>query len=234
MYSKELGDFIELILADDEITDKERNILHKKAMAEGIEPDEIDIIVEGMLAKRKKERMAAVPPTPLTNIQPSNGKYGTVSKCPQCGAVVEAGSIRCSDCGYTFRGIGANSSIEKFSEKLNEIENRFADKGSIFQNTIFEQFSLGTDARTKAIQTAIEAFPIPTTKEDLLEFTMFLKSKGKQPSPCTPSQGKICSSYRKKFDECVDKAKVFFADDPQFKAIIPQKKGLFGSLFGKK
>lgn len=31
MYSKELGEFIELILADDEITDKERNILHKKS-----------------------------------------------------------------------------------------------------------------------------------------------------------------------------------------------------------
>ena len=236
MYSKELEEIIEAALADGEITEKERAVLHKRAIAEGVDPDELDVVIEGRLAKMQKvERdwLRPSPPVPEEN-KKNNSKFGIVNKCPQCGAVVEAGSIRCSDCGYTFRGIGANSSIEKFSEKLNEIENRFADKGSIFQNTIFEQFSLGTDARTKAIQTAIEAFPIPTTKEDLLEFTMFLKSKGKQPSQCTPSQGKICSSYRKKFDECVDKAKVFFADDPQFKAIIPQKKGLFGSLFGKK
>ena len=236
MYSKELEELIEAALADGEITEKERAVLHKRAIAEGVDTDELDVVIDGRLAKMKKVEKDWLRPTPPPLVQQApkqNSKYGIVNKCPQCGAVVEASSVKCTDCGYTFRGIGANSSIERFSDKLNEIENRFADNGSILQYTIFVQFSLGTDARTKAIQTAIEAFPIPTTKEDLLEFAMFLKSKGKRPYPCTPSQDKICNSYRKKFDECVDKAKVFFPDDPHFNAIIPQKKGLFG-MFKKK
>lgn len=236
MYSKELEEIIEAALADGEITEKERAVLHKRAIAEGVDPDELDIIIEGRLAKMKKIEKDWLRPTPpqIHEEKKQNSKYGIVNKCPQCGAVIEAGSVKCAECGYMFRGIEANSSIEKFSEKLNEIENRFAGKNSLFQNTVFEQFSLGTDDRTKAIQTAIEAFPIPTTKEDLLEFSIFLKSKGKRPYPSSPSQDKICSSYRKKFNECIDKAKIYFTDDPQFKAIIPQKKGLFGGLFGKK
>ena len=237
MYSKELEEIIEAALADGEITEKERAVLHKRAIAEGIDPDELDIVIDGRLAKMQRvdrDCLRPIPPSIHEDNKKNNSKFGIVNKCPHCGAVVEAGNVKCSDCGYSFRGIEANSSIERFSEKLNEIEDRFEGKGSILQNTIFELFSPGTDARTKAIQTAIESFPIPTTKEDLLEFTMFLKSKGKKPHGGTPSQANICSSYRKKYNECVDKAKVFFADDPQFKAIIPQKKGFFGSLFSKK
>lgn len=55
MYSEQLEQFIELILADGEITDKERAVLHKKAAAEGVDADEIDVYVDGKLDMLKKQ-----------------------------------------------------------------------------------------------------------------------------------------------------------------------------------
>ena len=225
MYSEELGEFIELILADDEITEKERNILHKKAMEEGIEPDEIDIIVEGMLAKRKKESMAAMAP-PMANQQSSNSKHGTVSKCPQCGAVVEAGSVRCSECGYTFRGIKANSSVEKLSKLINDAEVQYGS------NVVADMF--GVSKRMTVVPSIIANFPVPTTKEDLLEFILFIEPKTKTSrTQDYHYEQKKCQAFKKKYKDCINKAKLFFPDDPQFQALF-KKKGFFSGLFGKK
>ena len=55
MYSEQLEQFIELILADGEITDKERAVLYKKAAAEGVDADEIDVYVDGKLDMLKKQ-----------------------------------------------------------------------------------------------------------------------------------------------------------------------------------
>ena len=54
MYSEQLEALIQGIIADGIITDKERGVLHKKAEAEGIDIDEIDIYVEGLIAQSGK------------------------------------------------------------------------------------------------------------------------------------------------------------------------------------
>lgn len=54
MYSQQLETLIQGIIADGIITDKERDVLHKKAEAEGIDIDEIDVYVEGLIAQSGK------------------------------------------------------------------------------------------------------------------------------------------------------------------------------------
>lgn len=61
MYSKELNKLIKAALYDGTVTDKEREVIRKKAVSEGIDPDEIDIILDKELLiiaekKRKKNR----------------------------------------------------------------------------------------------------------------------------------------------------------------------------------
>lgn len=51
MYSKELEELIASILADGVITDKERAVLHRRAEAEGVDADELDVLIEGRLAQ---------------------------------------------------------------------------------------------------------------------------------------------------------------------------------------
>jgi len=49
MYSKQLEQLIQSVIADGVITEKERAVLHKKAAAEGIDQDEIDVYVDGLI-----------------------------------------------------------------------------------------------------------------------------------------------------------------------------------------
>lgn len=54
MYSEQLEQLIQSVIADGVITEKERTVLHKKAVAEGVDEDEIDVYVDGLLAQSKK------------------------------------------------------------------------------------------------------------------------------------------------------------------------------------
>lgn len=51
MFSNELEMLIDAALADGEITEKERAVLHKRAEAEGVDPDELDVLIEARLAR---------------------------------------------------------------------------------------------------------------------------------------------------------------------------------------
>ena len=58
MYNEKLEALITAALADGVLTDKEKDILFKKAEAMGIDRDEFDLVLDGRLAKRKKEMEA--------------------------------------------------------------------------------------------------------------------------------------------------------------------------------
>lgn len=58
MYNEKLEALITAALADGVLTDKEKEILFKKAEAMGIDRDEFELVLDGRLAKRKKEMEA--------------------------------------------------------------------------------------------------------------------------------------------------------------------------------
>lgn len=58
MYDEKLEALITAALADGVLTDKEKNLLFKKAEAMGIDRDEFELVLDGRLAKRKKEMEA--------------------------------------------------------------------------------------------------------------------------------------------------------------------------------
>lgn len=231
MYPQEIEELIDLIIADGEITEKERTLLHRKATAAGIDLDEIDIVVEGRMAQLKNRlalqtAQTSSPPPPPQPQQPQtqNTKYGIVNRCPHCGATVEGASVSCSQCGYEFRGIAANSSVERLSKMIMEAEKKYDT------NVILELF--GASKRTSVICSIISNFPVPNTKEDLMEFILFLKPKIKAGHNSDISDEKIAGAYKRKYQECCDKARHFFPNDPQFAALLmPQKKSFFRGLF---
>lgn len=63
---------LDAALADGVVTDKERAILIKKATAQGYDPDEVEIMIDGKLAKmeRKQELQAEAQPQPKPQPQP--------------------------------------------------------------------------------------------------------------------------------------------------------------------
>ena len=228
MFSKELEEVIEAALADGALTDKERAVLHKRAQAEGVDPDELDIVIDGRLAKMKRQEdwLRPAPPKEATN-----QKYGNVLKCPSCGAQVVGGSALCPECGYAFSNVGANSSYEKLSAKLEAIEVAYRDKISIS----IPVYGVSKKAKEKA--NVIRMFPVPNTRADLLEF---LASMSAQISSMKQTQSMqvfedqmMRKAYEAKYEECVNKARISFANDPDFAPYLQKKSGFFSKLFGK-
>ena len=228
MFSKELEEVIEAALADGALTDKERAVLHKRAQAEGVDPDELDIVIDGRLAKMKKQEdwLRPAPPKEATN-----QKYGNVLKCPSCGAQVVGGSAVCPECGYAFSNVGANSSYEKLSEKLEAI---YAAYRGIVSFSI-PIYGVSKQAKEKA--NVIRMFPVPNTRADLLEFlasmSAQIQSMKTNQSMQVFEEETIRKAYKAKYEECVNKARISFANDPDFMPYLQKKPGLFSKLFGK-
>lgn len=242
MFSKELEEFIEAALADGVLTDKERAVLYKRAQAEGVDSDELDVIVEGRLAKMKKQEdwLRPTPPQNLTNL-----KYGNVIKCPNCGAEVLGGAAVCKECGYTFSNVSANSSVKRLQEKLEEFnrrqENRAANRsilGGLAHNIAK---ATGMDDGTKYKMDIISTFPVPNTRADLLEFLTMLQSKAKSTGPRNglnySKEEDLSYSYWLLYTNCINKAKLSFENDKDFEPYfvlyekdLKRTKGIIGWL----
>lgn len=226
MFSEELESVIEAALADGALTAKEREVLHKRAAAEGVDPDELDVVIEGRLAKMKREEDWLRP-------APPSDKFGDVKKCPNCGEPVEPMAVKCSACGYEFRNVEALKSSQRLAEKLEAIDEAYRGKkiehnvgfGMKEDRTIFE---VGREQVT-----AIKSFPVPTTKEDLLDFAISMQSKWKS-STMGDDQLGLKSAYKEKYDECVNKAQILFPNDPMFQGVFEQyqadKKNIWANM----
>lgn len=60
MYNKELENLINIALEDGVLTDKEKQVLSKKAEALGVDLDEFEMVLDARLAKQNKSEKSAV------------------------------------------------------------------------------------------------------------------------------------------------------------------------------
>lgn len=222
MFSKELEEIIEAALADGVLTDKERAVLHKRAQTEGVDPDELDIVIDGRLAKMKRNE-DLLRPAPPQNL--ANQKLGNIVKCPNCGAQVIGGSAVCTECGYAFSNVSANSSAEKLQAKLDEFnrrqEQRADSRGvvSSLMHGIGKEF--GGDKDTyKYKMDIISTFPVPNTRADLLEFLTMLQARANATGPRNgmgyAGMEDLSYAYWLLYTNCINKAKLSFPNDNDF------------------
>ena len=212
------GDYIEhlidMALADGELTEKEKQVLFKKAEAAGIDLDEFEMVLDARLFEKQKA-MKAPQPQAIGGAAPKSDKYGDVKKCPSCGAMIESFTTRCPDCGYEFRNIEAASSITALSKKLEQLDSQ---KGGGF----FSAFKDESIDKKKA--DAIRTFPVPNTKEDLLEFLSYAVSLGKKKggffSNEAPSERIMREAWFEKCKQIIMKARFSMKDDPKTLAEI--------------
>ena len=214
MLSKELEEIVEAALADGVLTDKERAVLHKRAQAEGVDPDELDIVLDGRLAKIKRSE-DWLRPAPPQNL--ANQKLGNIVKCPNCGAQVKGGSAVCTECGYAFSNVSANSSAEKLQAKLDEFNRRQEQRADSrgYLRTVFDNTS-----RCKQKMEIISTFPVPNTRADLLEILAMLQARA---NATGPRHGKglgdtedLSYAYWLLYTNCINKAKLSFPNDNDF------------------
>lgn len=243
MFSKELEEIIEAALADGVLTEKERAVLHKRAQVEGVDPDELDIVLDGRLAKMKKSE-DWLRPAPPQNLQ--NQKLGNVVKCPSCGAQVVGGSAVCPECGYTFSNVAANSSAEKLQAKLDEFNRRQelrADNrsvGSSLMHGIGKAFA--PDDTLKYKMDIVRNFPVPNTRADLLEFLTMIQpmvnaTGSRQGGNPNTGEEDLSYAYWLLYSNCINKARLSFSNDSDFSPYfafyeqeLEKTKGFWGYL----
>lgn len=167
MYNEQLDKLIEMALMDGELTEKEKQVLFKKAEAMGVDLDEFEMVLDAKLYEKQQEGKKHEAPD-ISPAAPKSTKFGDVKKCPACGAMVQSFQTKCTDCGTEFSGVEANASIQKLFQMLNEVEGQRKEKGVLGQLLVNSgHMSDATDSKKRTI---ISSFPVPNTKEDILEF----------------------------------------------------------------
>lgn len=115
-FSKQLEEVIEAALADGVITEKERAVLHKKALQEGVDPDEVDVVIDGRLQQMQNE------------VDKAKQK---VRKCPSCGEIIPAMTAVCPSCGQVIDTSNPdNKALLKYMDKLEATLVELKEEGS--------------------------------------------------------------------------------------------------------
>ena len=215
MYNEQIEALISAALADGMLTEKEKQILFKKAQSQGIDLDEFEMVLDARLVELEKaEKAKAAAAAPKSN------KLGDVKKCPNCGAIVQSYIGACPECGYGFEDISANLTSRKLAEKLDKIAKEWDDKISA-QTNENEKWAL-QKGKEQALAQAIMTTPLPNTKADLFEFMTMTQAAFLSKS--TPYHS--ADAYYTKYQEAMLKAKSLFAKDDIFIAMINEEQNV--------
>lgn len=137
---------------------------------------------------------------------------GIIHKCPNCGEVLKSFNTNCPSCGIELRNLENSSSVSEFSKKIEDIEKK---KSNTIIGTIMPIYDL-SKASEKA--SMIRNYPIPNTKEDLLEF--FILAGSNISTNIFDSQNtEVSSAWKSKFEQAYEKAKILFDGTEEFNKI---------------
>jgi len=222
---EELEKLLNIALADGVLSDKEREILFRKAEKLGVDIDEFEMILEGRLSEIANKSQL-VNSNQNVNPQQNTINAQTTIKCPNCGAEIPSFTISCNFCGHELRNQQANNTIQKLFELLNAVENERKDQSDegfdtsnplkAFGKTFTKAFSnaFNEEKINKKKMEVISSFPIPTSKEDLLEFLSLAIPKTKADWFSTGNrEQELAKVWKQKCEQIIIKANFSFKND---------------------
>ena len=223
MYNEKIEALIKAALADGVLTEKEKQVLFKKAQEQGIDLDEFEMVLDARLAELQKAEKSA----------PKSNKFGDVRKCPACGAIVASGSAICVECGYAFTEDEATTAMEKLYERLQVIDNQYVeeydkndDKLDWTGNRTRYEFEKKRQMSGKKMQ-AIRTFNVPNTRAELLgllaSISILANPRGSQNGRnFRGDEEDLSLAYWDLFSTCINRAKISFAKDSNFTPYFEQ------------
>ena len=222
--TEQVDKLIEMALMDGVLTEKEKQILFKKAVAAGIDLDEFEMILDAKLFEKQQSIKAAAPPAAPPVAAPKSDKHGDVMKCPACGSIIQRFTAICADCGHNFSNINAISSVTKLYEQLQIVESEERNRPIVESGGWIDKLQ-GSSAMNhynmeerilKRKASVVSGFPIPNTKEDILEFlSMALPEAGKKPGflMMKTATGALYNAWHSKAEQVVMKARFSLKED---------------------
>ncbi len=226
----EIEKLIDLALADGQVTEKERNVILKKASELGVDADEVEMVLDGKLhqleANKPKEKE----------------KVGNIKTCPACGASVKAFQINCNDCGHEFTNTLSLTSKQKLFSEFEKVEIEERSRSLNFTEKLDAErvYDRKINARKASI---VSTFPLPYNKEDLLDFFNLAIHESKK-FGSVHDDGVLRQAWKSKANELKSKITLELGDDIHAKLLLleynnqnkafsfsPKQKMLFGIFF---
>lgn len=153
-------------------------------------------------------------------------KQQNTEKCPNCGHPLSGIAAVCPLCGFEFRSVDSEGSIENFVKDLNELERKRSAVFDSISQALSKRKANPTDEK---IATLIRNYVIPNTKEDIIEFMLLASNNinGKvfvRGARTSYNSGNgvsevVQAAWVSKFEQAYNKAKISFGDDPDFKKV---------------
>lgn len=205
----------------------------------GAEMEQDDLFCQSCGAKRKKEKVQSKnkeeeEPDEKTEEeikQTKKTKKETVYKCPNCGSSLESYTSNCPYCHTELRNIKSSESMENFSKGLEKIKSKempkYEGKESLLKKTIGIDLSKDIEAREEfessfrkkinaEVANYINNYPVPNSKEDLIEFMILVTSNITTKDDC-PTE--IKKAWESKMEQIYKKSKLTFKNPNDIKII---------------
>lgn len=115
---------------------------------------------------------------------------GEIVKCPSCGEILSAFEGICPSCGFELRNIKSSKAVNAFAYELKKSTSN-SEKANIIRN-----------------------FPVPNTREDILEFLILASSNIEE-----DIQNDISEAWKSKMDQTYQKATVVITDEKELEHI---------------
>ena len=150
---------------------------------------------------------------------------GEIHKCSHCGEILKAFETVCPSCKFEIRGTKSSSEVSELVKKIEELDRKKYDDS--FIKSIKRKLD-GTKLSPIEEQkiSLISNFPIPNTKEDILEFMILSSSHilAKKPSGDISEHDELLyeelkKAWKMKFEQAYDKAKICIKNDEDRTAI---------------
>lgn len=126
--------------------------------------------------------------SPMANNEERKTVYeGKIYKCPSCGESVPGFAASCPTCGHEFRGLESSGSARELAYKL-ERASSDEQKANLIRH-----------------------FPIPNTREDILEF-MILASTNMENN----FKQEVSEAWSVKFEQAYEKSKIIYGESEDF------------------
>lgn len=158
---------------------------------------------------------------------------GKILKCPNCGETLKSFEVNCPTCGYELRGSRATNSVRELALKLEAVENSRERNPTRSRRSMFDYNAVLNPDISKTDEqkaTIISTFPIPNTKEDLIEFMVLAGSNidyKSYESDIRTASKVVSDAWKAKLEQAYQKAEVLFKNDSDFQYIqtLHQKMG---------
>ncbi|MFM8243845.1 MAG: zinc ribbon domain-containing protein [Crocinitomicaceae bacterium] len=228
MYPPELEKLIEYAIIDGELTSKEREILIRKSIELGVDQAEFEMVIDARVFEAKQKLSQKHSTLENTVPKSESSVDSKITHCPNCKSPLEGFVTSCDYCGNDLTDIKSNTTIHNLFQLLTEAEelrredsdNPFAAVGRFYADA-FSSITGPSKVDSKKIE-IISSFPIPTTKEDILEFLTLAIPRAKKignvftrNNPENKSHNLLAPVWKNKCDQVILKAKIAMREDSE-------------------